>query len=125
MQAINWLALQPLPADLEALRARLHEALPLRDLSQLLVEATLRAYPWSGRADLIPCYHPSHSYQQGQRLALLIPDPQNIRHTFWLLAQVKDTKPVENQVQGRFQVLTLEAHGRQIQMASGIQDASY
>ena len=125
MQAINWLDLQPLPADLEALRARLQEALPMRDLSQCLVETTLRAYPWTGRADLIPCYHPSQTYQQGQRLALLIPDPQNIHQTFWLLAQVKDTKIVENPIQGRFQVLTLDAHGRQIQMAGGISDASY
>src|SRR6478672_5969440 len=125
MQAINWLDLQPLPADLDALRARLQEALPLRDLCQLLVETILRAYPWTGRADLISCYHPSQTYKQGQRLALLIPDPQNIHHIFWLLAQVKDTKIVENPSQGRFQVLILDAHGRQIQLAGGIPDASY
>ena len=76
MQAVNWSALQPLPADLEALR-HLREALPLRSVCRLLVEATLRAYPWTGRADLIPGYHPAHSYHVGQKIALYIADPQN------------------------------------------------
>jgi len=125
MQVINWLDLQPLPADLDALSKRIQQALPLRNVCQLLVEVTLRAYPWSGRADLIPCYHPSQTYKQGQRVALFIPDSQKARPVVWLLAQVKSAKMVENQVQGRFQVLTLDTHGRQIQMASGIPDASY
>ena len=127
MQVINWLDLQPLPADLEALSQRLQEALPLRDVCQLLVEVTLRASqsssPWTGRADLIPCYHPSQTYKQGQRLALLLPDSQN--KFLWLSAQIKSAKMVENPIQGRFQVLTLDTHGKQIQMAGGILDASY
>ena len=125
MQVINRLDLQPLPADLQALAQRLREALPLRSLCQLLVETTLQAYPWTGRADLIPCYHPSQTYKQGQRLALLLPDSRNAHHLLWLLAQVKSARQVENPIQGRFQVLTLDTHGKQIQMAGGIPDASY
>jgi hypothetical protein len=125
MQVINWLELQPLPADLDALRERLQAALPLRKVCQLLVETTLRAYPWKGRTDLISCYHPSQTYKQGQRIALLIPDSQNVRPTVWQLAQVRHTSMAENPIQGRFQVLTVEIHGRQIQMAAGIADASY
>ena len=125
MQVINWLELQPLPADLDALNGHLQEALPLRKVCQLLVEITLRAYPWTGRTDLISCYHPSQTYEQGQRLALFISDPQNARRAVWFLAQVKQAKVAENPVQGRFQVLTLELRGRQIQMAGGIANASY
>jgi hypothetical protein len=125
MQVINWLELQPLPADLDALNGRLHEALPLRKVCRLLVETTLRAYPWMGRADLISCYHPSQTYKQGQRFALFISDPQNARRTVWLLAQVKHARLAENPIQGRFQVLTLDLQGRQIQMAGGIANASY
>ena len=125
MQVINWLALQPPPADLDALREHLQSALPLRKVCQLLVEITLRAYPWTGRADLISCYHPSLTYKQGERIALLIADPQNVRPTVWQFAQVKHTKVVENPVQGRFQVWTMEIHGRQLQLAGGIPDASY
>ncbi|HET9587249.1 MAG TPA: hypothetical protein VFO91_00550, partial [Anaerolineales bacterium] len=125
MQVINWLELQPLPADLDALNGRLYEALPLRKVCQLLVEATLRAYPWTGRADLISCYHPSQTYEQGQRLALFLSDAQNAHPTVWLLAQVKHVRATENPVQGRFQVLTLDLHGRQIQMAGGIPNAAY
>jgi hypothetical protein len=125
MQVINWLELQPLPADLDALNARLHEILPLSKVCQLLVETTLRAYPWMGRADLISCYHPSQTYKQGQRLALFLSDPQNARPTVWLSAQVKGVRVAENPIQGRFEVLTLDLQGRQIQMAGGIANASY
>ena len=125
MQVINWLDLQPLPADLDALNKRLQEALPLRKVCELLVETTLRAYPWSGRADLISCYDPSQTYKQGQRFALFIPDSQNARPIVWLLAQVKHARIVENPIQGRFQVLTLDTHGRQVQMVGGIPEASY
>lgn len=125
MQVINWLDLQPLPADLEALNKRLQEALPLRKVCELLVETTLRAYPWSGRADLISCYDPAQTYKQGQRFALFIPDSQNARPIVWLLAQVKHARIVENPIQGRFQVLTLDTHGRQVQMVGGIPEASY
>ena len=127
MQVINWLELQPLPADLEALNGRLHEVLPLRKVCQLLVETVLRAQPWMGRADLISCYHPSQTYKQGQRIALFISDTQNVRKNpiVWLVAHVKQTRIVENPIQGRFQVLTLDFQGRQIQMAGGIPNASY
>jgi hypothetical protein len=125
MHVINWLDLQPLPADLDALTARIQEALPLRKVCELLVEVILRAYPWQRRADLISCYDPSQTYKQGQHFALFIPDLQNARRIVWLLAQVKNARMVENPLQGRFQVLTLGAHGRQVQMASGIPGASY
>ena len=125
MQVINWLDLQPLPADLDALSKRIQEALPLRKVCELLVEVMLRTYPWHGRADLISCYDPSQTYKQGQSFALFIPDSQNARRIVWLLAQVKQAKMVENPLQGRFQVLTLGALGRQVQMASGFPDASY
>jgi hypothetical protein len=125
MQVINWLDLQPLPTDLDALQQRLQEALPLHSVCQLLVEMTLRAHSWTGRADLLPCYHPSQTYEQGQRLALLLPDSRNAHHLLWLLAQVKGARLVENPVQGRFQVLTLDTHGKQIQMVGGIPDATY
>jgi hypothetical protein len=125
MQVINWLELQPRPADLEALNERLREAMPLRNVCQLLVETTLHAYPWSGRADLISCYHPSQTYKPSQKIALLVPDPQNVRRTVWLPAQVKHAKTVENSVQGRFQILTLDTYGRQVQMVGGVAEASY
>ena len=126
MQVINWLDLQPLPADLDALSERLQEALPLRKVCQLLVETILRAYPWTGRADLISCYHPSQTYKQGQKIALLMPDRPNAPgRIVWLSAQVKHARIVENPIQGHFQVLTLDTHGRQIQMAGGVPDASY
>jgi hypothetical protein len=126
MQAINWLELQPLPADLEVLNERLHEALPLHHLCRLLVESTLRLYPWTGRADLIPCYHPSQTYKQGQKIALFISDTQSVQHPIvWLVARVKQVKVAENRIQGRFQVLTLDVRGKQIQMAAGIPEASY
>jgi hypothetical protein len=125
MQVINWLELQPPPADLEDLREYLQTALPLRNVCRLLVETTLRAYPWAGRADLISCYHPSQTYKQGQRVALPIADSQNVRRVVWLLGQVKQVRVAENRVQGRFQVLALDIQGRQIQMAGGIPGASY
>src|ERR1044071_9829103 len=125
MQVINWLALQPLPQDLDPLRERLQEALPLHEVYEMLVKTTLRAYPWTGRADLIPCYHPSNTYKQGQRLALPISDPQKGHRTVWLLGQVKLAGFVENPIQGRFQVLSLDIHGRQIQMVAGLPDATY
>jgi len=56
---------------------------------------------------------------------LLLPDSRNAHHLLWLLAQVKGARLVENPVQGRFQVLTLDTHGKQIQMVGGIPDASY
>ena len=129
MQVINWLALQPQASDLEALNERLREALPLHSVCRLLVETTLRAYPWTGRADLILSYHPSQTYKPDQSIALLIPDTQNAQRGgnrfIWQLAQVKQTKMVKTPSQGRFQVLTLDVHGRQIQMAGGILNASY
>jgi hypothetical protein len=125
MQVINWTELQPTPADLEALREHLQAALPLRNVCRLLVETTLRAYPWTGRADLISSYHPSQTYQPGQKVALCISHPQREGATVWLLGQVKGAKFVENPMQGRFQALTLEVHGKQIQMAGGIANASY
>ena len=125
MQVIDWLELQPPSADLEALRERLREALPLRRLCRLLIEITLRGYPWQGRMDLIPCYHPAHTYRASQRIALFLPDSENVRRNVWLTTHVKTVSVVENPVQGRFQVLTLDVHGRQIQMATGIEDASY
>jgi hypothetical protein len=125
MQVINWLELQPLPADLEALHERLQAVRPLRNVYQWLVETTLRAYPWKGRADLIPCYHPSQTYKPGQRLALLISDPHNARRTVWQLGQVKHTKVAANPIQGRFQVVTVEIRGKQVQMAGGIPGAPY
>ena len=125
MQVINWLELQLLPADLDALSEHLQQAMPLRKVCQLLVETTLRGYPWTGRADLISSYHPSRIYKQGQRLALFIYHPQKVRRMVWLVAQVKQARIAENPIQGRFQVLTLEINGRQIQMAGGIADASY
>jgi hypothetical protein len=125
MRVINWLDLQPLPADLDALNERLKKALPLRKVCQLLVETTLRAYPWTGRIDLISCYHPSQTYKQGQRIALLIPDSQKVCRGVWLFAQVKHARIVENPIQGRFQVLTLDPYGKQVLMVGGIPDASY
>jgi hypothetical protein len=125
MQAINWLHLQPLPTDLEALHESLHEVMPLRKVCQLLVETTLRAYPWAERVDLISCYHPSQIYKQGQRIALFISDTQNARPAIWLVTQVRQVKAAENPVQGQFQVLTLDFQGKQIQMAAGIPNASY
>jgi hypothetical protein len=125
MHVINWLELQPLPADLDALRAPLQTVLPLRKVCQLLVETILHTYPWTGRPDLISTYHPSQTYKQGQKIALLIPDSHNLRPTVWQFAQVKQIKLAANRVQGPFQVLTLEIHGRQIQMAGGIVGASY
>jgi hypothetical protein len=125
MHVINWLELQPLPADLDALHEHLRAALPLRRVCQLLVETTLRAYPWTGRADLLPSYHPSQTYKQGQKIALLISDSQSLHPTVWQFAQVQQVKLAANRPQGRFQVLTLEIRGRQIQMAGGIVGASY
>jgi hypothetical protein len=125
MHAIDWPALQPPPADLDALHAHLRRALPLRSLCRSLVETTLRAYPWSGRADLIPCYHPAHTYKPGQKIALFLSESGNTRPAVWLSAQVRAAQWVHNPVQGRFQALTLELGGRQIQMASGIAGASY
>ena len=125
MHVINWLELQPLPADLDALHEHLRAALPLRKVCQLLVETILRAYPWTGRADLLPGYHPSQTYKPGQKIALLISDSQSLRPTVWQFAQVQQVKLAANRLQGRFQVLTLEIRGRQIQMAGGIVGASY
>ena len=127
MQAINWLDLQPLPEDLEALHKNLHEVLPLRQLCQLLVETTLHLYPWTGRADLIPCYHPSQTYKPGQKIALFIAGTEKSHRNpvVWLVAQVKQVKDAENPIQGCFQVLTLDVQGRQIQMAAGIPNTSY
>lgn len=125
MQAINWPELQPSPADVEALRAQLQAALPLRSVYRLFVEITLRAYPWSGRADLVSCYHPAQTYKQGQRIALFVSDPQSVHPALWLLGQVNEARSVQNPMQGDFQVLTLGIRGRQIQMAGGIPGAAY
>ena len=125
MQVINWLALQPQPADLRTLHERLQAAVPLPRVCQLLVETILSSYPWSGRPDAVACYHPSDSYRQGQKIALLFPDINEAQQFIWYIAQVKQTKSVETPAQGHFQVVTLEVHGRQIQMAGEVPDASY
>jgi hypothetical protein len=125
MHVIDWSELQPQPANLQAARERLRAALPLRSGCRLLVEIILRAYPWTGRPDRVACYHPSQTYEPDQKLALFIPAPRKAHPGIWLLTHVKDVQLVENPVQGPFQVLTLEIHGKQIQMAAGIPGASY
>jgi hypothetical protein len=125
MQAVNWLALQPTPSDLDALHERIQETLPARKVRQLLVEIVLKSQQWDDRADLIPFYHPSRTFKRGQYLALPTPDPQGLRPTVWHVARVKLAETVENLVQGTFQALTLDILGKQIQMAGGIFGAQY
>ncbi len=117
---INWLALKPTPADLAQLQARLVESLPVRKACRALVEITLSGYPWDGRDDLIPVYHPSETQRKGQYLALPLPDPQKVRPTVWQVARLKQIDYGENPVQGRFQVFTLEIAGKQIDVAAGV-----
>lgn len=117
---INWLALKPTPADLEQLQARLLGAVPVRQVCRALVEITLSGYPWDGRDDLIPVYHPSETQRKGQYLALPLPDPQKVRPTVWQVTRLKQIDYGENPVQGRFQVFTLEIAGKQIDVAAGV-----
>ena len=120
MQAINWLALQPQAAEIEALNVRLTQAAPLRKVRQLLVYLTLQGCPGSERGDLIPVYHPSETYRKGQSLALPLPDPQKLRPTVWQVARVRQAQYAENPLQGRFHVLTLEVGGKEIHVAGGL-----
>ena len=117
---INWLALRPTPTDLEQLQVRLMASLPVRQASRALVEITLSGYPWIGRDDLIPAYHPSETHRKGQYLALPLPDPQKVRPTVWQVARLKQIDYGENPVQGRFQIFTLEIAGKQIDVAAGV-----
>ncbi|MGE5376139.1 MAG: hypothetical protein ACM3XO_13865 [Bacteroidota bacterium] len=125
MQLINWLELQPLLADVDRLNARLREALPVRKVCQSLAEITLHGYPWSGRSDLIPCYHPAKTYKPGQWLALPIPDPHQLHPTAWQVAQVKQAETTGNSVQGRFQALTLDVAGKEIRRSAGLAGVAY
>jgi hypothetical protein len=125
MQLINWLELQPLLADVDSLNARLRESLPVRRVCRSLAEITLHGYPWSGRSDLIPCYHPAKTYKPGQWLALPIPDPHQLHPTAWQVAQVKQAETTGNSVQGRFQALTLDVAGREIRRSAGLAGAAY
>ena len=124
MLLINWLELQPLLADLDTLNERLQESLPVRKVCQLLAEITMCGYPWLGRSDLIPCYHPSRTYKPGQWIALPVVDPQNRRPTVWQVAQVQHAEIAGNPVQGRFQALLLDVNGKQVHKVGGIPEAT-
>ncbi len=125
MQTVNWLALQPTPAESEALQAQLLKPVPVRKACQLLAEITLQTCPWDGRADLIPFFHPSQTYQKDDWVALPIPDKQKIRPLVWQIAQVRQAEQAANPVQGKFQVITLDLYGRSIQVAAGIRLARF
>jgi hypothetical protein len=125
MQLINWLALQPLLADVDSLNARLQESQPIRRVCQSLAEITLGGFPWSGRLDLVPCYHPSKSYKPGQWIALPYPDPKMVHPTAWQVAQVKQAETTGNSAQGRFQALTLDVSGKEIRRTAGLTGATY
>lgn len=120
MRLINWLALKPTPADFEQLQSRLLGAVPVRQACRALVEITLASYPWDGRDDLIPVYHPSETQRAGQYLALPLPDPQKVHPTVWQVTRLKQIEYGENAVQGRFQIFTLEVAGKKIEVAAGV-----
>lgn len=124
MQLINWLALQPLMADVEMLNARLREARPVREICRSLAEITLGGFPWAGRSDLIPCYHPARTYQPGQWIALPVSGNQPLRSA-WQVAQVKSAESTGNSVQGRFQALVLDVDGREVPRTGGLRAATY
>lgn len=123
MQVINWLELQPLLADVDTLNARLREARPVWEVCRSLVGITLGGYPWQGRSDLIPFYHPARTYRPGQWLA--IPDPRDLCPVAWQVARVKVAEQTGNPVQGRFQALVLDVNGREVQKTAGLAGADY
>ncbi len=125
MYLINWLNLQPLQADLDALEESISEALPVRKVRQNLIEITLQGYPWEDRPDIIPCYHPSNTFDENQWVALPVHDAQNIQPLVWQIVQVRKADMAENPVQGSFQVLTLDIGERQFQLACGIDNAPF
>lgn len=124
-RVINWLAFQPTQGDIRALRETIHDAIPARTLRQLLVHTALQQYPWQGRTDLISVYHPAQSYLSEKWVALLQPDPQKLRPTAWLIAQVVSAKTVRNPIQGTFQNLTLLANNKQVHIAAAIPKARF
>lgn len=125
MQLINWLALQPLLEDVDRLNASLQESHPARDVCRFLADITLGGYPWRGRSDLIPCYHPARTYRPGQWIALPVMDPQQVHPTAWQVARVKSAESTGNSVQGRFQALVLDVDGRELRRTAGIAGADY
>ncbi len=125
MQAINWLALKTQETDLKILRDGVHGAIHVRKLCQMLVEAILQSFPWDGRDDLIPFYHPSQTYQINTMVALPLPDQQHIRPMVWYVAKILHTEECKNPVQGVFQVLTLDVNNKKIDKVADIPGASY
>jgi hypothetical protein len=125
MQAVNWLALQPSKADLDALTGHLDQPLPVRKVCQLLARIILEGYPWEGRLDLIPFYHPSQTYRKGEWVAWPILDRQKLRPLVWQIAQVSQANPAVNPAQGKFQALTLSVQGKQFSVAASIPEARF
>jgi hypothetical protein len=127
MQVINWLALQPTEADINILREQIIAPIKTREFRQMLVEAILQTYPWQGRTDLIPCYHPRQFYLKDQWIALPVFDLQKIRPTTWQVAKVIRTQREENPHQAGFQILTLQIFGNKEPhlLTSDVRDAEY
>lgn len=125
MKVINWLGLQLSEREIHVLQESINGEISMRKLSQILVRSILEQYPWNDRIDLISLYHPRNSYKQGDWIALPKPDEQSIRSTYWQIAKILEVEQTENEIQGKFDVITLDLEGKQFLLAAAIPNSSY
>ena len=123
IRVIDWVDFAPLAEDTAPLKLGAGQSIHIRLLVRRMVLNCLKAYPWPGRKDLIPVFHPAATYQIGQAVAWPIVDVQGIRPDTWRSGRVKSVKVGENPIQGKFQVVQLVVDGKEYWLAAALEGA--
>jgi hypothetical protein len=119
MKVVNWLDLKLGENELHSLLMDSTVVVAARKLRQQLVRCILDQYPWQGREDLVEVYYPSGRYRQGEWLAWIRKDDQELRPLSWDLHPVEQVEEVQNPIQGRFQIVTIKVRGKERRFVAG------
>jgi len=125
MKTVNWLNIQLTPNELESLNKEILEPEPISNTVKRVVGLIIKGYPWDDRQDSIDSYHPNQMYQIGQWISIPIHNSEGNHLTFFQVAKVITVESAGNPIQGKFQVLTLDAKGVKIQLACNISKADF
>jgi hypothetical protein len=125
MRVVHWAGFLARDEDITALGAGMQpgQSQHVRVLARRMVRRCLEAFPWTGRADLVPLFDPQDSYQPGQTIALAQVDPQGIRPDSWRCGMVKSAQVGENARQGKFQVIQVVVDGKAHWLAAALDGA--
>ncbi len=124
MRVINWLNLQLLQSEIDEITAQAVNQVSIHELSEVLVKAIMKQYPWEKRTDLIPLFNPSDSYSIGDWLAInnLVEKGQTSKS--WKITRIIGVIEAQNPCQGSFKVLEFE-NKRLSSMACSIKNSDY